>query len=109
MKKVKCEDNFPEVGTKMKQEQTVTFRTVSDMTVMFENNLKKEDNALRISRKNKGRQHILDDPEKGEDNFDNFMAAQTPKLETSSNSNIKTKRLKTNLSEQWEAGIVMTS
>ena len=101
MRKIKCEDNFPEVGKTKKKEQTVISRTVSYMTVLFENNLKKkEGNTLKIPRKNKGRQQVQGDPEKSEDNFDNFVAAQNPILERSRNSNFESKRLKINLNEQ---------
>ena len=102
MKNKKCEDNFPEVGRaqKNKVENTVNFRTVSDMTVMFEQNLKKEDNTQRIQRITTGRQHRQGDSEKSEDNIDNFVEAQDQILEDSSNLNHKAKRLKCNLKEQ---------
>ena len=67
------------------------------MTVMFEQNLKTEDNTWKIQRLTKGRQG---DPEKNEDNIDNFVAAQDQILENSRNLNHKTKRLKCNLKEQ---------
>ena len=91
MKNKKCEDNFPEVGTaqKNKVENTVNFITVSDMTVMFEQNLKIEDNTQKIQRITTGRQHRQGDPEKSQDNIDNFVAAQDQILENSSNLNHK--------------------
>ena len=76
------------------------FRTFNDMTDMFEESLNKEENTLKITRTEKGRQPIKGDQEKGEDNTDNIVAAQNPVFKTYSNSNIETNRLKIDLSEQ---------
>ena len=99
VRKIKCEDNFPEVGKTKKKEQTVISRTVSDMTVLFENNLKKkEDNTLKIPRKNKGRQQVQGDQENR--NFDNIVAAQNLIPEKSRNLNFESKRSKCDLNKQ---------
>ena len=50
------------------------FRTFNDMTDMFEESLNKEENTLKITRTEKGRQPIKGDQEKGEDNTDNIVA-----------------------------------
>ena len=53
------------------------------MTDMFEQNLKKEDSTQKIQIITTGRQQRQGDPDKSEDDIDNFVVAQDQLFENS--------------------------